>query len=62
MTAYFMEYRLRNPIGNGGGPQAFDVAKYIMQRKCSRKTIYKHSIGYNREINNALISAHDISL
>ena len=45
--AHLMKYRLRRAIG---GTQALNVAKDIMQRKCTSKSIYKHGISYDGDI------------
>jgi hypothetical protein len=45
--AHLMKYRLRRAIG---GTQALNVAKDIMQRKCTSKSIYKHRISYDGDI------------
>ncbi len=50
-----MKYRLRQPVGNGrGNRRPLDVTKYIMQGKCTRETIHKHSIGLMLETTNIL--------
>jgi hypothetical protein len=45
-----MKYRLRDPLRDGGGTRALQVAKHIMQRKRTREAVYKHWMKFDARI------------